>query len=82
MKWKKAVLKEGNKDAPTKPKGRPKKNSIPSLSEIIAGKTSTFNNGSICEIESDSDDDSDNFDVSVTDCSTSDEKIFTVDCND
>jgi hypothetical protein len=32
----KKVLKEGCQDPPTKPKGRPKKNSIPSLSEIIA----------------------------------------------
>jgi phosphopantothenoylcysteine synthetase/decarboxylase len=32
MKWKKKVLKDGSKNAPTKPKGRPKKNSIPSFS--------------------------------------------------
>ncbi len=35
MKWKKKVLKEGSREAPTKPKGRPKKNSIPSFSDII-----------------------------------------------
>jgi hypothetical protein len=35
MKWKKKVLREGSREAPTKPKGRPKKNSIPSLSEIL-----------------------------------------------
>ncbi|KAJ8412589.1 hypothetical protein AAFF_G00129250 [Aldrovandia affinis] len=33
MKWKKMVLKKGQK-APTKPKGRPKKNSIPTTEEI------------------------------------------------
>ncbi|KAJ8275632.1 hypothetical protein COCON_G00073840, partial [Conger conger] len=33
MKWKKMVLKRGQK-SPTKPKGRPKKNSIPSMEEI------------------------------------------------
>ncbi|XP_005308650.1 homeobox protein BarH-like 2 [Chrysemys picta bellii] len=35
MKWKKMVLK-GGQEAPTKPKGRPKKNSIPSSEEIEA----------------------------------------------
>ncbi|CAH2320448.1 homeobox -like 2 [Pelobates cultripes] len=35
MKWKKIVLK-GGQEAPTKPKGRPKKNSIPSSEEIEA----------------------------------------------
>ncbi|MEE6485354.1 hypothetical protein FKM82_014251 [Ascaphus truei] len=35
MKWKKIVLK-GGKEAPTKPKGRPKKNSIPTSEEIEA----------------------------------------------
>ncbi|XP_062860981.1 homeobox protein BarH-like 2 [Trichomycterus rosablanca] len=35
MKWKKLVLK-GGQEAPTKPKGRPKKNSIPSTEEIEA----------------------------------------------
>ncbi|XP_072342945.1 homeobox protein BarH-like 2 isoform X1 [Scyliorhinus torazame] len=35
MKWKKLVLK-GGYDAPTKPKGRPKKNSIPTTEEIEA----------------------------------------------
>ena len=34
MKWKKQVLQQGCKEAPTKPKGRPKKNSIPSYAEI------------------------------------------------
>lgn len=32
----KKVLKDGSSNAPTKPKGRPKKNSIPSFSEILA----------------------------------------------
>ncbi|XP_016099696.1 homeobox protein BarH-like 2 [Sinocyclocheilus grahami] len=35
MKWKKMVLK-GGLEAPTKPKGRPKKNSIPTTEEIEA----------------------------------------------
>lgn len=35
MKWKKVVLKGGH-EAPTKPKGRPKKNSIPTTEEIEA----------------------------------------------
>ncbi|XP_051934569.1 homeobox protein BarH-like 2 [Hippocampus zosterae] len=35
MKWKKMVLK-GGQEAPTKPKGRPKKNSIPTTEEIEA----------------------------------------------
>ncbi|XP_048857512.1 homeobox protein BarH-like 2 [Brienomyrus brachyistius] len=35
MKWKKIVLK-GGQEAPTKPKGRPKKNSIPTTEEIEA----------------------------------------------
>ncbi|KAJ6656063.1 hypothetical protein lerEdw1_004469 [Lerista edwardsae] len=35
MKWKKMVLKGGH-EAPTKPKGRPKKNSIPTSEEIEA----------------------------------------------
>ncbi|XP_078282848.1 homeobox protein BarH-like 2 [Rhinoraja longicauda] len=35
MKWKKVVLK-GGQEAPTKPKGRPKKNSIPSTEEVEA----------------------------------------------
>ncbi|CAF0949169.1 unnamed protein product [Adineta steineri] len=34
MKWKKLVLQQGCKEAPTKPKGRPKKNSIPSYAEL------------------------------------------------
>ena len=38
MKWKKKVLKDGSRSAPTKPKGRPKKNSIPSFSEIIQAR--------------------------------------------
>jgi BarH-like homeobox len=35
MKWKKKVLREGSHNAPTKPKGRPKKNSIPSYQDIM-----------------------------------------------
>ena len=50
MKWKKKVLKDGCRHPPTKPKGRPKKNSIPSFSEIIkaaAEAASNNNNQSI-----------------------------------
>ena len=47
MKWKKQVLKEGSRNAPTKPKGRPKKNSIPSYSDII--KAAGANETSMCE---------------------------------
>lgn len=46
MKWKKKVLKDGCQDPPTKPKGRPKKNSIPSFSEIIAAAEAAENNKS------------------------------------
>ncbi|UJR22190.1 hypothetical protein I4U23_025254 [Adineta vaga] len=34
MKWKKQVLQDGYQEVPTKPKGRPKKNSIPSYAEL------------------------------------------------
>ncbi|KAG7160768.1 Homeobox protein BarH-like 1-like [Homarus americanus] len=34
MKWKKQVMLEGSKEPPTKPKGRPKKNSVPSFAEL------------------------------------------------
>ncbi|CAF1469303.1 unnamed protein product [Adineta steineri] len=34
MKWKKQVMLDGFKEIPTKPKGRPKKNSIPSFAEL------------------------------------------------
>lgn len=44
MKWKKKVLKDGSKNAPTKPKGRPKKNSIPSFSEILKAAAAAENN--------------------------------------
>ncbi|XP_051895924.1 homeobox protein BarH-like 2 [Pristis pectinata] len=40
MKWKKVVLK-GGQEAPTKPKGRPKKNSIPTTEEIEAEEKET-----------------------------------------
>ena len=40
------VLKEGCQDPPTKPKGRPKKNSIPSLSDIIKAAESAASNNS------------------------------------
>ncbi|XP_048471546.1 homeobox protein BarH-like 2 isoform X1 [Rhincodon typus] len=40
MKWKKMVLKGGH-EAPTKPKGRPKKNSIPTTEEIEAEEKET-----------------------------------------
>jgi hypothetical protein len=43
MKWKKKVLKDGSRNAPTKPKGRPKKNSIPSFSEIIKAAAEAAN---------------------------------------
>jgi hypothetical protein len=60
MKWKKKVLKEGSHEAPTKPKGRPKKNSIPSFSEIIkaaaeaaeAGRNNSNNSGSSSNVNS------------------------------
>lgn len=45
MKWKKKVLKDGSRNAPTKPKGRPKKNSIPSFSEIIKAAAEAATNG-------------------------------------
>ncbi|CAF1054924.1 unnamed protein product [Brachionus calyciflorus] len=48
MKWKKKVLKEGCHEAPTKPKGRPKKNSIPSLSEILAAAEAAENGKNSC----------------------------------
>ncbi|XP_007232433.2 homeobox protein BarH-like 1 [Astyanax mexicanus] len=35
MKWKKIVLQGGGLESPTKPKGRPKKNSIPSSDQIL-----------------------------------------------
>ncbi|XP_076066056.1 uncharacterized protein LOC143039704 [Oratosquilla oratoria] len=34
MKWKKQVMQEGSKEPPTKPKGRPKKNSVPTFAEL------------------------------------------------
>ncbi|MEQ2311228.1 Homeobox protein BarH-like 1b [Ameca splendens] len=34
MKWKKIVLQGGGLESPTKPKGRPKKNSIPSSEQL------------------------------------------------
>ncbi|CAL4196214.1 unnamed protein product, partial [Meganyctiphanes norvegica] len=34
MKWKKQVMQEGVSEPPTKPKGRPKKNSVPSFAEL------------------------------------------------
>ena len=39
------VLKDGSKNAPTKPKGRPKKNSIPSFSDIL--KEAAIKNGDV-----------------------------------
>lgn len=50
MKWKKKVLKDGCQEAPTKPKGRPKKNSIPSFSEIIAAAEAAGKNS--CDSQS------------------------------
>ncbi|XP_043937032.1 homeobox protein BarH-like 2 [Protopterus annectens] len=47
MKWKKMVLK-GGQEAPTKPKGRPKKNSIPTTEEIEAQERLTYQE---CEME-------------------------------
>ncbi|XP_064599108.1 homeobox protein Hox-B4-like [Liolophura sinensis] len=38
MKWKKQVLSAGGTEPPTKPKGRPKKNSIPSAEELQAAE--------------------------------------------
>lgn len=46
MKWKKKVLKDGSKNAPTKPKGRPKKNSIPSFSDILKAAAAEKTNSS------------------------------------
>lgn len=52
MKWKKQVLQQGCKEAPTKPKGRPKKNSIPSYAELkrieSEKQTSTLTVSSSC----------------------------------
>jgi hypothetical protein len=68
MKWKKQVMKEGRREAPTKPKGRPKKNSIPSLSEILAAQghnsLSTDNDSNYIsdELSSDNEDESTCFD--------------------
>ena len=42
------VLKDGSKNAPTKPKGRPKKNSIPSFSDIL--KAAAIKNGDVDSI--------------------------------
>lgn len=50
MKWKKKVLKDGCREAPTKPKGRPKKNSIPSFSEILAAAEASGKN--LCDSQS------------------------------
>lgn len=44
MKWKKKVLKDGCQEAPTKPKGRPKKNSIPSFSDILKAASEAASN--------------------------------------
>ncbi|XP_075695270.1 homeobox protein BarH-like 2 [Rhinoderma darwinii] len=51
MKWKKIVLK-GGQEAPTKPKGRPKKNSIPTSEEIEAEETmNRMAQEAQCEVE-------------------------------
>ncbi|KAJ0023936.1 hypothetical protein NQD34_003835 [Periophthalmus magnuspinnatus] len=41
MKWKKIVLQGGGLESPTKPKGRPKKNSIPSSEQLCERATDT-----------------------------------------
>ncbi|XP_070707080.1 homeobox protein BarH-like 1 [Pempheris klunzingeri] len=41
MKWKKIVLQGGGLESPTKPKGRPKKNSIPSSEQLSEQERST-----------------------------------------
>ncbi|NWT53309.1 BARX2 protein, partial [Erythrocercus mccallii] len=48
MKWKKMVLK-GGQEAPTKPKGRPKKNSIPTSEEIEAEEK--MNSQAQCQVQ-------------------------------
>ncbi|RNA20921.1 homeobox -like, partial [Brachionus plicatilis] len=52
MKWKKKVLKDGCRQAPTKPKGRPKKNSIPSFSEILAAAAAKASGQNACDSQS------------------------------
>ncbi|XP_057685176.1 homeobox protein BarH-like 1 [Corythoichthys intestinalis] len=49
MKWKKIVLQGGGLESPTKPKGRPKKNSIPSSEQLSEPKRSTSTNGCLSE---------------------------------
>jgi hypothetical protein len=50
MKWKKKVIKDGSHEAPTKPKGRPKKNSIPSFSDILKAAAANNGDGSSAEL--------------------------------
>ncbi|XP_064637919.1 homeobox protein Hox-C6-like [Lineus longissimus] len=53
MKWKKEVLEEGGTEAPTKPKGRPKKNSYP---EMTSGQSESEDEGQRVTKESTDDD--------------------------
>jgi len=76
MKWKKKVIKDGSHEAPTKPKGRPKKNSIPSFSDILKAAAANNSDGSSVELlmsssllknsSLDDEDDDDDDDSSVT----------------
>ena len=91
MKWKKKVLKDGCQEAPTKPKGRPKKNSIPSFSEIIkaaaeADRNNGTSNNESCDSRSnlsleDEDDDDDNESM-VNDGYTSESDMDEIDVED
>lgn len=49
MKWKKIVLQGGGLESPTKPKGRPKKNSIPSSEQLSEQERSVADAGSHSE---------------------------------
>ncbi len=90
MKWKKKVLKDGSKNAPTKPKGRPKKDSIPSFSEILkaaaaekmnstGSETTGKNDSSLDESRSVCSEDEDEMDLSDDD---EDEEIYEVEDSD
>jgi hypothetical protein len=79
MKWKKKVLKEGSNQAPTKPKGRPKKNSIPSFSEIMSAANNKSTGSSSESITSGMKNDS--FDTQ-SHCSDDDEEMSDDDDNE
>lgn len=79
MKWKKKVLKEGSNQAPTKPKGRPKKNSIPSFSEIMSAANNKSTGSSSDSITSGMKNDS--FDTQ-SHCSDDEEEMSDEDANE